>query len=69
MTVHALRTDILTIDAESFVRGLPSAKNERFKYTDLSVFEKQAFLPNKMVGDIENLRQDTRNYYSDDLRI
>src|SRR3990167_5136741 len=44
-----MHTGKLMIDADSFVRGLPSAKNERFKYTDLSVFEKQAFMPNKAV--------------------
>ncbi len=49
MTVHALRNEKLIIDTDSFVRGLPTAKNERFKYTDLSVFDKQAFLPNQAV--------------------
>jgi Fe-S cluster assembly protein SufD len=43
MTLHVLKHSGLTFDAEAYLRGLPLKSNERWKYTDLSLFDRQAF--------------------------
>ncbi len=44
MTVHVLKNKGLIQDEQSYLRGLPTKKNERWKYVDLSIFERQPFV-------------------------